>query len=360
VEEHHSGPPTGATEIAKRTIPFMSRKGIPLTPDNYRIWFEYFHGTMVELVQAIDNLLNRGEVFNEKTHEDLTRRFLRRDLREESERKIADEMRAVDEASGASRKIIEPMVKSLEGWSGASASYGQKLHAMVTRFAEPQDARSLADIVRGLADETTRISQQNRKISDEMGRSSRQLDELRHNLETARAEARTDDLTRLLNRRAFNEALAEEVRRAGEEGNPSALAIADIDHFKRINDTYGHMVGDKALKAISGQLRGGVSVRDSVFRYGGEEFAVILRDTSPAKAAGVMNALRLEVAEHEFVVRDQVERITISAGLAMVGAGMTAESIQRAADEALYLAKNSGRNQVKTGEDVAAAHAARA
>ncbi|TQV84801.1 GGDEF domain-containing protein [Exilibacterium tricleocarpae] len=159
-----------------------------------------------------------------------------------------------------------------------------------------------------------------------------------------RIESRTDSLTQLFNRRQFNELLQSEFNRATRFNQPLALLLLDIDHFKQLNDQFGHAEGDKVLKRIGGILSHSVRKPALSFRFGGEEFAVILPRTNATDAAAVAERLRRRIAK-EF---DQYERITISVGLAALlptDSG-SIEGLLDAADTALYEAKAHGRNCV--------------
>ena len=159
-----------------------------------------------------------------------------------------------------------------------------------------------------------------------------------------RIESRTDALTRLFNRRQFDEMLLHEFKRARRLSQPLTLLLLDVDHFKRLNDRFGHAEGDKILKVIGNILSGSIRKPALPFRFGGEEFAVLLPRTNHSDAAALGERLRKKVAG-EF---DRYEGITISGGLATLDhAGVdTMESLLHAADSALYQAKAMGRNCV--------------
>lgn len=341
----------GVTSIAKETILFMSKKGLYLTPNNYRIWFEYFRGSMAELKEALDKMMEENVDFNEMVNAQIYNKFLQRNNSDEDHRKIEAEIRAVDEANRASRAILKPIVKDLGGFSQNSSKYGDTLQDIVDEVAELEETENIENIVKRLMDETKAMSSENSRISTELKKSSKQLAELRENLEAARIEAKIDDLTGLPNRRAFNEKIAEEINRVKAAGNACMIMI-DVDRFKRINDIYGHSVGDKALCAITEQINDALGSQDSLFRYGGEEFSVIMSDTSLKKAVKKMDKIRQEIENHEFTVRDFIEKITISIGVININPDGTSESNIERADNAMYLAKRSGRNNTKTEDDI--------
>lgn len=154
--------------------------------------------------------------------------------------------------------------------------------------------------------------------------------------------ADTDSLTGLANRRSLTKSLAREVARSERTGEPLSLAVLDIDHFKRINDTFGHLAGDEVLRTVAQAMAAHVRDVDIVARYGGEEFAVVLPNCSSEGALTVVERVRAAIASST-----DLTKVTASAGVATVaGSGSDGEALMAAADEALYEAKRSGRDKV--------------
>jgi len=166
-----------------------------------------------------------------------------------------------------------------------------------------------------------------------------------------RQQATRDKLTGLLNRREFDRLLAEELQRSGRFKHTFALVLLDIDNFKKVNDTYGHQVGDEVLKHVSSLLGGQVRTVDRLARYGGEEFALIMVETPRSDARDAIDRLRALLAETPCLVPEKKLSIdvTISAGVAtMPEDADNVDHLIEAADQALYTAKKLGRNRVGT------------
>jgi diguanylate cyclase (GGDEF)-like protein len=159
--------------------------------------------------------------------------------------------------------------------------------------------------------------------------------------------ARTDSLTGLPNRRALEEWGTAAAGRGRAQRTPLALLVLDVDHFKRINDHYGHKGGDLALRALSRLLAGAVRREDLVARLGGEEFVILLWNQSMESALATAERIRKLVEELEIVVEDHVLRATISSGVAVFGVDDVFDDVLRRADRALYAAKLAGRNCVR-------------
>ena len=159
----------------------------------------------------------------------------------------------------------------------------------------------------------------------------------------------TDPLTGLNNRRHLMEILNTEFERSDRTGNPFALLMLDLDHFKRVNDTYGHQQGDVVLRAIAQEIKQQLRQYDSAARFGGEEFALLLPETSPDDAVSVANRLRQGICNIRFTGSIAELAMTASFGIATIPHKKigSSEDLIRLADEALYLAKGNGRNRVE-------------
>jgi diguanylate cyclase (GGDEF)-like protein len=160
-----------------------------------------------------------------------------------------------------------------------------------------------------------------------------------------------DGLTGLLNRRAFFHAAAAEVARSLRYGRPALVLVMDLDHFKRINDTFGHAAGDEVLRRFAETLRTMLREQDVVGRLGGEEFAALLPETADADGRSVAERIREKVASLSFGTSDQAFTVTVSIGLTtLVPSDHEVERAVERADQALYLAKERGRNRVEAAE----------
>lgn len=168
----------------------------------------------------------------------------------------------------------------------------------------------------------------------------------------------SDPLTGALNRRHFMALVGRELKRAERYGARFSLLMLDIDHFKRINDTYGHQIGDEAIKKMAETCNAHLRPTDMLCRYGGEEFLIALTHTEETGALIAAERIREAVAKVEIPADRQTVRFTVSIGVTSFASGARIEQLIDCADQALYAAKTGGRNQVRVGEfDRAAAHA---
>ncbi len=156
----------------------------------------------------------------------------------------------------------------------------------------------------------------------------------------------TDGLTNLANRKQLDAILGEEIPRAHRYGRELSLVMIDIDHFKTINDTYGHLTGDYVLSGLAAMLQKRLRPNDKLGRYGGEEFCAILPETSAQSAVIIAEDLRALVESHAFVSDDKRIKVTISLGVGALQPAMQSSDLYRSADQMLYQAKRTGRNRV--------------
>lgn len=241
--------------------------------------------------------------------------------------------------SGSIRALVEPARK---------LGQGEPVSLMNVAIKEADEvAHALVDACRLLrqrtealdAEKSTRLAQLEQMVAERtqaLAAATKQAEEL----------ARRDALTGLLNRLAAHERLQEEFHRTKRTGEPYTALLMDIDHFKLVNDTYGHETGDRVLKVTADLLAKSVRSTDFVFRFGGEEFLVLLPGTALDGAEVIAEKIRADIEAHQFASWLQV---TISIGISVTRDGdVNDHDVVRRADAALYMAKNGGRNQVKT------------
>lgn len=194
-------------------------------------------------------------------------------------------------------------------------------------------------------DVISKILTANEKLQDRLERAEQQIAAQANELRTQQSEARTDALTGLANRRAFDDVLDDNAQRFERDGRPFSLILLDIDEFKRFNDVRGHLAGDEVLRAFGRTLTRNVKGGDFACRYGGEEFAVIMPGAAVSDARAAGERLRKAV-EATFVAYDgQSLNVTVSFGVAQCRRGERTDQLFRRADDCVYQAKQSGRNR---------------
>ncbi|SDB23005.1 diguanylate cyclase [Pseudomonas sp. NFACC23-1] len=193
------------------------------------------------------------------------------------------------------------------------------------------------------------VSARLKSLADRVALMEQDAQVVRENLEEQRQKALIDPLTGLPNRAAWSERLEHEVAQWQQHGNSLLLAMLDLDHFKRINDNYGHLAGDRVLKLIASVLRKRLRSGDFIARFGGEEFVLLVPNTSLAAGAKLAEALRLAIEGCPFHFKGEPVTVTVSIGLTAFKPGEHSDLVLKRADQALYRAKSSGRNHVELG-----------
>lgn len=198
-------------------------------------------------------------------------------------------------------------------------------------------------------DERRNFEQQYEKAAGRMKHLERQIEQYKRQLAEQKFKSLQDALTKLPNRAAFEERLEVEFERWTRYKEPLCIAVADIDHFKRINDNFGHIAGDKTLQVLASMLRKSVKSSDFVCRYGGEEFVIIFPQTQLKNAVQRLEAAREKISHIPFKFKNDDIRITVSIGVAQfLQSSDTVVTVFEAADKALYEAKRRGRDQILT------------
>jgi diguanylate cyclase (GGDEF)-like protein len=211
---------------------------------------------------------------------------------------------------------------------------------------KPFEDIELISAVVNRAIEKRKLIDENRRLVLRLQTNARALEDLNNRL---REVAIRDGLTDLYNHRHFRETLDAEVGRCDREGRPCSIILIDVDHFKRFNDTHGHLSGDEALKMLAGILRTHISESSVAARYGGEEFILMVPEVTRVEALRLAETLRNTVEQTRFLGREDAPavRLTISLGVASYPEdGENSETLINHADQALYRAKRDGRNQI--------------
>ena len=325
--------------IARRVLPLLSEHNIPITPTNYRLWYEYFAGGRPELKAVLDQMIKENREFTPDATEALYSRFFSMEAAE-SHCRIIDA--AVERVQAMAVDLIKGLVKSI----AATTDYSDMLDQQIRDLEAAQDLLAVREIVNGIISKTEGVVSSQKEFRQQMELTREELSELQEELRRREELAHTDDLTSLPNRRAFNIRLDEEWNRARRYGNALSMIMLDLDDFKLVNDTHGHLVGDRLLARTAGAIRSICRQTDLPARYGGEEFAVICPETDGQAAVVVAERIRAAIDATDFTVKGTSIKVTVSVGVAMLRFGETQEILVDRADQGLYRAKQTGKNKV--------------
>jgi diguanylate cyclase len=327
----------GSSDLLRLTLALMSRHAAGYAPDSYALWYEYVLGSKPALRAEMDALVNDCERLSLQITFDLHQKHL-------SER--AED--SVRRAGAGLLEVMSTMRSSMESASSDANDFDAQLAAFGENLSSASSAEDLTLRVDTMRSDVDRMNKSMTTLNARLEASRRTVASLQNELKLAREEASLDTLTGILNRRGFDLELARHCRNASDTATPMCMVMVDIDHFKKINDTYGHPFGDKVIRAVGQAMSQLTQRKDTAARYGGEEFALLLPETSAIEAREVADRIRRAIARGQIKCNgtDPVGNITVSAGVAEFVRGEDPTSLTARADRALYASKQAGRNQV--------------
>jgi diguanylate cyclase len=333
---HYPESKDSAHEFLRLALQTMGKLDVPPNPVNYAVFYEYAAGKNAALSGAMEDLIREGQAFTNEVGQDFYKRFI-----------SGNGLSRLIEAQGALRRIMSDSLNDLAAADKELTRYEDSVKGQVNRFEDGLDSGTMTDILRRIVSQTDSLLNSNQTLQKQLADSRQKTIALGQELVKAREQATIDSLTGLANRKALTAAFELAVSVVPKVEN--CLLMIDIDHFKKVNDTHGHVVGDGVLKLTARALLRCCKGKDTVSRYGGEEFAVLLPDTSPPDAVTLAENIRQLIARRHFVKSDSKEsigHITVSIGVACHRPGETLTDLIERSDRALYAAKQGGRNRV--------------
>ena len=301
-----------ARSIGDAAVATMHRLEIPATPANYAIWYEYHAGLSPNLQRTIDVLISNHASFNESTLQDLYATFF----------SSAKEAQAVREISVHALQTLQEIVGVADLASDDAHQFGHALQGFASKGLG-ESLGNLKSLIENLVQESKSMAGRSEYVGLRMRESAGKIEALERNLENAILDSTMDGLTGVANRKSFDAIIRKSAGEAMNSGDDLAMLMIDIDHFKRVNDTWGHQTGDIVLRHLAKTLQKAVRGGDHVARYGGEEFAVILPRTDGQAAVSVAENIRQTLAREpvQLDLTPPITPTTVSIGAACYDPG---------------------------------------
>lgn len=331
-------------EYLKKAIAFLSKHKISPNPVNYIIGYEYAAQRDDELVKALEKRSRRtGEVDGHMLF-DLFEEFYLLDPNLDFENHLH-----------GLQQMLSRMVNEVAQVSEGVDAYGNTLDDSLDKLKTNPSTQVIEDVVRGLVKATEKAAVNNQTLQSHLEETRSETSLLREELEKVRQESQLDSLTGLFNRKMLTTTLEDRIVESQQSGEPLSLLMFDIDHFKKFNDNFGHLIGDEVIRRVAGSLRKHIRGTDLAARFGGEEFTVVLPDTDLEGAVTVAKTIHSAISKLSLVKKSTQERlpgITVSVGASVLSLKDSSESLIERADQALYQAKEAGRNRIVTEKEI--------
>ncbi|MCL1137172.1 GGDEF domain-containing protein [Shewanella pneumatophori] len=328
-----------SAKILRHAVPKMSELSIPVTPDNYAVWYEYYKGINLDLKRAIDGLLENKVEFTPEICNSLYKNYIQMHYPD-----------IIESVQIETQVLINSLISKIASMSKGTSRFSASLSEFDTALKNNADPALLQRLVDGVTSELDEIIHANSQMDKSLSNMNQEVESLRNEMLELKSEVLTDQLTSLNNRRAFDQEVISHIDSFNHDNFESSLLVVDIDYFKKFNDTHGHLIGDKVLAYVAQALKNGVKGDDFVARYGGEEFVILLPNTNHQDAHKVAENLRRKIANRNLTIGKEKKlplgNITVSVGVASLRPHDDKDSYFIRADEALYRAKASGRNCV--------------
>lgn len=326
-----------ATAILKKTLPLLVKNHIPASPKHYSLWYKYASRENMDLCREMNDVLALGLCTETKSSELYLKHVAQSSEKELENLKVELE------------KMMCEMSSSFNDACNGTGIFKEKINSSFLKLNKAVSGELSIEETMGAMREMVKSSQNVMRsidvFSKQLVKAQKEISDLKDQLTIVKQEACIDGLTELLNRRSFDLDIASFVN----TDTPFSIIMGDIDHFKRLNDDYGHQVGDLALKSVAKIFITSCRENATAYRYGGEEIVMLLPGTPIRTARQIAETMRRKIEKLNIVVKDsgiKVNNITSSFGVHATDGGISAEKVIKEVDGLLYEAKHLGRNRV--------------
>jgi diguanylate cyclase len=334
----YTEPKDKSAELLRVALGQMGRHAAAFNPVTFTLWYEYAAGINPGLHAALEQLLAKGAAIGD---EDVARLY--------EDHIVPIDAAAVQRMGAGLQKVMRSIAASASQTGERAGLFGTQLDDLSLALRSNDVAALTPQLDEALAG-TEQMKHSAQALQLQVEASQSEIAQLRSDLDRARGEALLDPLTRLLNRKGFDQQIAALLGEPPASGREHCLVMLDIDHFKKVNDAHGHVMGDRVLQGIAEILAHCVTdPRHAVARYGGEEFAIVLPHSTLAEAQELAEQVRLRAKAMKVRNRNTQEvlfTITVSGGVTALQGSDDAPALIARADAALYESKHGGRDRV--------------
>ncbi len=327
-----------SAELLRKVLALLGQHDAAYNPLSYSVWYEFVAGINPGLSKAVELALKSEPRFSDAT---MLRLYLDH---------VADaDPASMQRISGELQNLMNGMAASASRTGGQAGAFGEQLKGL-SQALDSGDSLAMASLLAQTLTGTATMQSSAQELEQQVASDRREIDKLRADLVRARDEVVQDPLTGILNRKGFDRQMKALLDHAPAPERLHCMIMLDIDHFKKVNDTYGHVMGDRVIQGLGEVLRTSVNNEaHSAARYGGEEFAILLPDCTLAESMKLAETVLQRTRAMR--VRDRrtnevVLKITISGGVAALQSKDDAQTFIARADGALYQSKQGGRDRV--------------
>ena len=334
---YSNAPDEQAGEFFRLALAFLSKHQIPPTPVNYQLAYDYISGKNKQLTTMLDDYIGESPVVSAESLWHVYQTFYKLDIA--NLEKMRQEL----------RHLIANIQNEFKRSGGTITGFSNRLDTFASVLDSETNPEIISSEVDSMVNDTHSAAQSQKQFNSQMSDIMEEVGALRKEIEQIKEESLTDALTGISNRRAFDQLLEKSIESATNQKSPLSLLLIDIDHFKRFNDNFGHLVGDKVLWFLGKTLKRCIKGRDIAARFGGEEFAVILPHTSHVGAKVIAEMIRKSISAIELQDKEKGKsygKITASIGVSEYLPGEASSTLIHRCDQGLYQAKKQGRNRV--------------
>ena len=327
-----------ATKILKRVLPMMVQNHIPARPDHYSVWYSYVAKNNFDLVREMDDVVASVGSCSELKSEILYKKY----IASEGEKKLDFLKKEIE-------TLVSEISSNIDDTTRGTDVFQVKLNKSFSKLASIENGEMSIEETLGVIRDVVKNSKEIAKTVDvfslQLKKADNEINKLKQQIADIQRDAKTDGLTNLFNRRAFDLEIAHLIMLE----HPFSIVMGDIDRFKLLNDNYGHVMGDTALKSVAGVFQNSCREGATSYRYGGEEIVMLLPDTKLAVARQIAESMRRKIEKLSIVSKDsgkKINNISASFGVAEYQKDDNEISLIKRVDKLLYEAKRLGRNRV--------------